>query len=429
MNRIRSTWRPVILCLASLAPVALAQTPAKTYAQELIEETLARHPEVATLAMHVTPPNSPDNIIIASNFGRIGKKGDADDLKVIQTGKPTVELNQSGDRFSVELPLRDVGGNTIGALAVAFSYQAGDDKTKLQKQAEKVRDELSKRITYLANLFEPAQFDPSIPSNTYAQQLVDQTLERHPEVIILAMHVRPPNAKDNVIIASNIGRIGKKADEDDMKVVDTGVPNLEVNKNGDRFEAEIALHNVSGERIGALSVVFPYKSSEDKAKFQEQAEKISDELGRRITYVANLLEPADWNPQVPKHIYAQQLVDETLAKHREVLILAIHAAPPNMKDTVIVASNIGRIGKKADDDDMKVVETGTPNLEVNKNGDRFEAEIVLEDASGKPVGALSVVFPYKSGDDKARFQQMAEQVRDEMKGKILTLGRLFEPAR
>jgi RNase H-fold protein (predicted Holliday junction resolvase) len=427
MKRIRSTWLPII-CLAGLAPTALAQTPAKTYAQKLVEDTLAKHPDVATLALHVTPPNSADNVIIASNFGRVGKKADADDLKVIQTGKPTMELNRSGDRLSVELPLHDVGGNTIGAIAVAFPYQAGDDKTKLQRQAERIRDEVSKRITYVANLLEPAQFDASIPSNTYAQELVDETLQRHPEVIILAMHVTPPDGKDNVIIASNIGRIGKKADEDDMKVVETGVPNLEVNKNGDRFEAEIALQNVSGGRIGALSVVFPYKSGEDQAKFQERAEKIGDELRRRITYAANLLEPADWNPQVPKHTYAQKLVDETLAKHPEVLILAIHATPPNMKDTVIVASNIGRIGKKADEDDRRVIETGTPNLEVNKNGDRFEAEIVLQDGSGKPIGALSVVFPYKSGDDKARFQQMAEKVRDEMKGKTPTSAKLFEPA-
>jgi RNase H-fold protein (predicted Holliday junction resolvase) len=426
MKRIRSIWLPVIFSLAGLAPIALAQTPAKTYAQKLVEDTLAKHPEVTTLAMHVTPPNSADNIIIASNFGRIGNKADEDDLKVIRTGKPSMELNKSGDRFSVELPLYDVGRNTIGALAVAFPYKAGDDKTKLQKLAENIRDEVSKRITYVANLVE--SFDPSIPSNTYAQELIDQTLERHSEVIILAMHVTPPNGKDNVIIASNIGRIGKKADEDDMKVVNTGVPNLEVNTNGDRFEAEIALHNVTGERIGALSVVFPYKSGEDKANFQKQADKIGDELSRCITYVANLLEPADWNPQVPKHTYAQKLVDETLAKHPEVLILAIHAVPPNMKDTVIIASNIGRIGKKADEDDMKVVETGTPNLEINKNGDRFEAEVVMQDALGKPIGALSVVFPYKSGEDKARFQQMAEKVRDEMKGKTPTLGSLFEPA-
>ncbi len=292
MKRIRSIWLPVIFCLAGLVSMALAQTPAKTYAQRLVEDTLAKHPEVATLALHVTPPNSPDNIIIASNFGRIGKKADEDDLKVIQTGKLIAELNKSGDRFSIELPLHDVGGNTIGALAVAFPYEASDDKIKLQKHAEKIRDEVSKRITYLANLVEPAQFDVSIPSNTYAQELVDQTLERHPEVIILAMHVRPPNGKDNVIIASNIGRIGKKADEDDMKVVETGTPNLEVNKNGDRFEAEIVLQDASGKPIGALSVVFSYKSGDDKSRFQQMAEKVRDEMKGKTPTLGRLFEPA-----------------------------------------------------------------------------------------------------------------------------------------
>jgi len=69
--------------------------------------------------MHVTPPNSADNVIIASNFGRIGKKADADDLEVIKTGKPKMEVGKTGDRFSVELPLQDVSGDTVGALAVA----------------------------------------------------------------------------------------------------------------------------------------------------------------------------------------------------------------------------------------------------------------------------------------------------------------------
>ncbi len=267
------------------------------------------------------------------------------------------------------------------------------------------------------------------PAKTYAQELVEDTLAKYPEVATLAVHVTPPDSTDNVIIASNFGRIGKKADADDLKVIQTGKPTAELNKSGDRFSVELPLHDVGGNAIGALAVAFPYEAGDDKTKLQKQAEKISDELGRRITYVANLLEPVGWNPQVPKHIYAQQLVDETLAKHREVLILAIHAVPPDMKDTVIIASNIGRIGKKADDDDMKVIETGRPNLEVNEKGDRFEAEIVLQDASAKPIGALSVVFPYKSGDDKARFQQMAEKLRDEMKEKTPTLGKLFESAR
>src|ERR1700722_6405427 len=61
--------------------------------------------------------------------------------------------------------------------------------------------------------------------------------------------------------------------------------------------------------------------------------------------------------------FAQQLVNEALAKHPEILLIAIHAAPPGHKN-LIVASNFGRIGKIGDEDDMRCVRTGKSNLEV-----------------------------------------------------------------
>src|SRR5215813_9909192 len=226
MKRLALLWfiTTIALPLSALpaACIYAQEAPAKTYAQKLVEDTLANHPEVATLAIHATPPNSKENVIIASNFGRIGKKADADDLSVIKTGRPKMEVNKAGDQFSVDLPLLDVGKNTIGALAVTFPYKAGDDKTKFQKQAELIRDHLRRRISHTSNLFDPARFDDKTPENTYAQKLVDESMARHPDVIILVMHVTPPNSAENVILGSNIGRIGKKADEDDMRVIETG---------------------------------------------------------------------------------------------------------------------------------------------------------------------------------------------------------------
>lgn len=131
--------------------------------------------------------------------------------------------------------------------------------------------------------------------------------------------------------------------------------------------------------------------------------------------------------QEGKKIYAQKLVEETLANHREVVIMAMHVTPPGKTDNVIIASNIGRIGKKADEDDMRVIETGKPNLEVNKKGDHFEVELVLQDQSGKTIGAVGIVFMYEKGKE-AEFQKKAEQVRDEMKQKTPTIAKLFEPA-
>jgi hypothetical protein len=131
--------------------------------------------------------------------------------------------------------------------------------------------------------------------------------------------------------------------------------------------------------------------------------------------------------QETKKIYAQKLLDETLAKHKDVVIMAMHVTPPGKTDNVIIASNIGRIGKKADEDDMRVIETGKPNLEVNKKGDHFEVELVLQDQSGKTIGAVGIVFMNEKGKE-AEFQKNAEQIRDEMKQKTPTLAKLFEPA-
>ena len=98
--------------------------------------------------------------------------------------------------------------------------------------------------------------------------------------------------------------------------------------------------------------------------------------------------------------YAQKLIDQALAKHPEILLIAIHAQPPGHKN-LIVASNFGRIGKIGDEDDLRCIRTGKDNLEISEKGDHFEDELVLQDASGKTIGALGVVFRYKAGDDKS----------------------------
>lgn len=132
--------------------------------------------------------------------------------------------------------------------------------------------------------------------------------------------------------------------------------------------------------------------------------------------------------QAPPKTYAQKLVDQTLAIHPDVVILALHVASRDGADYPILASNIGRIGKKADDDDLRVIRTGKANLEVNKTGNHFEVELPLLDESGKTIGAAGIVFNYKRGDDKAAFQRKAEQVRDEMRKQIPSADKLYEPA-
>ena len=137
------------------------------------------------------------------------------------------------------------------------------------------------------------------------------------------------------------------------------------------------------------------------------------------------------DPNAKPNNYAQKLVDEEVAKHPEVVIMAVHAKSAADPDYPIIAwygptGGKVRVGKKADDDDMRVVNKGDVNLEVNATGDRFEVELPLQDVNNKTIGALAVVYPYKKGDNKAEFRKKAEQVRDDMRPRITSADKLNE---
>jgi hypothetical protein len=277
----------LLFCITATGASADESAPT-TYAQYLIDAAVAKHPDIVVLAMHVTPPNSARNVIIASNIGRIGKEADEDDLRVVKTGQPNLAVNKAGDRFEVELMLQDASKRPIGALGVVFAYKNGDDKAALERRAVAVRDELRRRISHVANLMEAFQVDVSIPTRTYAQHLVDDALEHNPDILIIATHVPAPTNSAYPIIASNIGRIGKKADEDDMDVIKTTKPKLEINDSGDRFESEGVLRDRSGKVIGAVGVVFPYKKGDDKQALHKRADALREAWSKDIPGAAKL---------------------------------------------------------------------------------------------------------------------------------------------
>jgi hypothetical protein len=422
--------RIIVIALAGLAAsAARAEAPAQTYSQYLVSKALARHPEVLGLTMHVTPPGGKANVVIASNVVALGTPAGEGDLRVIRAREPVVTVAAAGDRITVDVPLLDASRRTVGALAAEFAYKRESDKAAVQANTVAIRDDLARRISHVANLVEPATYDARVSPDNYGQQLVDRELAAHPEIQILALHANVPKTTDNVIVASNIGRIGKKGDEDDLRLIRTEKPNLEVNSEGNRFEVELVLRDVSGTNIGAVGVVYGYKPGDDKIQLQRRAEAVQAELGRRITNAPNLFEPVPYVLAPPAAAFAQQLVDATLDRHPELLILAMHVKPPGGSDAVIVASNIGRIGKKADADDIGVITSGKPLLEVNEAGNRFEVEVVLLDSAGHNIGAVSPVFAYKPGMDREALRRQGEAVRDELRKQIPSLAALFEPAR
>src|SRR5215469_11982101 len=132
---------------AVLAISLFAQAPKpKIFAQRLVETEMDKHPDLLIIVFHVTPPGEKENVIIASNIGRIGKKADEDDTRVMNTGKPNLEVNATGDHFEVEMAERDKGGKVIGALAVVYAYKDGVDKEKLHAKAEEIRKDVEAQV-------------------------------------------------------------------------------------------------------------------------------------------------------------------------------------------------------------------------------------------------------------------------------------------
>ena len=146
-----------------------------------------------------------------------------------------------------------------------------------------------------------------------------------------------------------------------------------------------------------------------------------------ILFATSIPWPLHAETTAPERIYAQELVNQTVKKYPDLLVVAMHVTPPSESENVIIASNIARIGKRADAEDLQVIRTGETIAKVNKNGDRFEVELSLLDASRKPIGALAIVFPYKAGDDPSVFKTRAEMIRDELAGRIPRLSKLMEP--
>src|SRR5258706_1668313 len=292
INKARFATIAALAMMAPLAAQAQVAVPVKIYAQELVDRTVAQHPDLRAVVMHVTPPKRSANVIIASSIGRVGKPADADDLQVITTGTTRVEMDQGNKRIEVELALRDVGGETDVALGLVWRYPVGGNHAEFERTANAIRDSLARRILNLANLMDPYPFEPSATTKTRAQTLVDEALLRHPEVTVLALRARVGPSNDLVLLGSTFGRHGKKADADDLKVIDGTTPTTGVYSNGKRFGVDLVLHDRAGIAIGTMNGGYGYRNAQDTKPLLAHSVALRDELHTRIA-AAPMLDELD----------------------------------------------------------------------------------------------------------------------------------------
>jgi hypothetical protein len=164
----------VAVCAAqSPAPVPQAPAkiwtspPGKLYVQTLTDRIMAAHPELLSVTFHGVPPGAAPKTY--AMFGgsypeRIGNPDDPDDIMVIETGVTILDprWHRTKDvvrKFVVQTPLRDVSGENIGLIVLAYKNPDKSGKTDKDFFAAgtKLRDDLEKDIPSFAALFEPGK--------------------------------------------------------------------------------------------------------------------------------------------------------------------------------------------------------------------------------------------------------------------------------
>jgi hypothetical protein len=142
------------------------------------------------------------------------------------------------------------------------------------------------------------------------------------------------------------------------------------------------------------------------------------------------------NWTAPNHrMYGQQLVDEQMAKHKELLSATLHGTPPGTKDvyTMFAGSFPERIGNPDDPDDIDVIKKGITILDprwkrVNDKDKKFVVLVPMRDAKGENVGLVVYAFknPPKPSGMEEHYLKESNKLRDELAKKIPSYNGLFD---
>lgn len=145
----------------------------------------------------------------------------------------------------------------------------------------------------------------------------------------------------------------------------------------------------------------------------------------------------NWTPPAYK-IYGQQLADETMKAHPELLSITLHGVAPGTKDayTMFAGSYLDRIGNADDPDDIDVSKKGITIVDPrwHRTNDAAPKFVVLEpmrDAKGDNIGLVVYAFkvPAESNAGERKFYTEALNLRDALAKRIPSYEALYAQAK
>ncbi len=137
----------------------------RIHAQVLVDEIIAKHPELVSITIHAIPPGGTEYTMIAGTFpDRIGNESSPGDVITAKKGVTQVESKWGtenwGHKVSIVAPLKNAKGEYLPA-ALILAFKTTPDSTKkdtdFMEPGVKIRDTLNSRIATTASLFDAAK--------------------------------------------------------------------------------------------------------------------------------------------------------------------------------------------------------------------------------------------------------------------------------
>jgi hypothetical protein len=135
------------------------------------------------------------------------------------------------------------------------------------------------------------------------------------------------------------------------------------------------------------------------------------------------------NKTVSAKIFAQKVVDDTLAAHQELGGLELSASPPNKTGCVTIASSDPKeIGEKCDKEVVTAMKTNSPFVEKETEDGKkiFAVTVPIHDPSGNVIGTAGLDFPRNSDGEQAKVTERAKQISAELEAKLKSKEKMFE---
>jgi hypothetical protein len=130
---------------------------AKIYAQKIVNEGLAAHPEIAGLEISAASLRTNECTTIASDeqLG-IGEKCDQDEHNAMKSDKPFVDKTTEHGKefFDVNIPIHDATGKTIAIVGIDFKPDPKQTADQASEQAQRIAKEIEAKVSSREQLYE-----------------------------------------------------------------------------------------------------------------------------------------------------------------------------------------------------------------------------------------------------------------------------------